>query len=144
MWSLLFQVSFLHQPDHKPGSSAQAGDGAWRQGAGRRGRCKALCLRAAVWLAGLGLSLKCPGSQAHTSCPCEVWYAGWLLALGGRGGAEVKVGGGVWKEPSKSLLTNSVYEALPSALAPLSWGSSNFGQRRHLSSPSGTSSVSQR
>lgn len=36
MWSLRFQISFLHLPDHKPGSSAPEGDAAWPQGAGRR------------------------------------------------------------------------------------------------------------
>lgn len=36
MWSLLFQVSFLHQTDHKPGSSARSGDAACPQEAGRR------------------------------------------------------------------------------------------------------------
>lgn len=47
-----------------------------------KGRCKTLCRKAAVWLSGPGLPLECSGFQAQTSCPSEMWYTGWLLALG--------------------------------------------------------------
>lgn len=36
----------------------------------------------ASWSWPLSRSLECLGSQGHTSCPSEVWYAGWPLALG--------------------------------------------------------------
>lgn len=111
MWSLRFQISVLHQPDHKPGSSARAGDVAWPQGAGRTGRCQALCPRAAVWLAGPGLSLwNALNLRLTLPVPLKcgvldsgfLWGWGWGWGWGGR-------------EPSKSLITDSLYEALPSA-----------------------------
>lgn len=90
--SVLFQISFPHQPDHKPGSPAEAGGAAWPLGAGRRRRDARPS--AGRLLCGLGLapswawppSLGCLDLRLKLLVPlkCSMldgcWFGGWVRA----------------------------------------------------------------